>query len=136
MDAAILVGRLLLVGLFIYSGMGKLMDLPGTAGNIASKGLPAPMVLAVAAGVIEVVGGLMVAVGWYTRVGAIALIVFTVVATAYFHNFWDLAPGPARFSNMISAFKNVALIGAFLIVAGFGAGRYAIDARRDLTHRI
>lgn len=130
MDAAILLGRLLLIGLFLFSGAGKLMDLPGTAGAIASKGLPAPMVLAAIAGAVEVIGAVLIAIGWNTRIGALALIGYTIVATYFFHNFWDMA-GPERMSNMIAFNKNLGLIGGFLLLLGFGPGRYAVDGGRE-----
>ena len=130
MDGAILLGRLLLIGLFVFSGVGKLMDLPSTAGAIGSKGLPAPMVLAAIAGAVEVIGAALIAVGWNARLGALALIGYTVVATYFFHNFWDME-GPQRMQNIIAFNKNAALIGGLLLLIGFGPGRYSVDGGRE-----
>lgn len=62
-DAMLLIGRVVLVVMFIFSGAGKFMDLSGTAAEIASKGLPAPMLLASLAGAAEILGGLMIVAG-------------------------------------------------------------------------
>src|ERR1700712_3429919 len=66
-DVAALVGRILLAGMFVLSGFGKITAFSGTAGYIASKGLPFPELLAAAAIVIELGGGLAVLAGWKTR---------------------------------------------------------------------
>lgn len=130
MDAAFLLGRLLLLGIFVFSGFGKLTDVGGTAAYIASKGLPMPSVLAVAAGVTELVGGLAAAVGFQTRLVAAVLLLFTAAATVLFHDFWALAAGPEQANQMIHALKNVSIIGALMMLAAGGPGRYSIDAHR------
>ena len=127
-DTALLIGRIALVAIFLTSGFSKLTGLEGTAGYIGSKGLPAPMVMAVLAGVGEVVLGLMIAVGFKTRLAALGLIVFTALATYFFHAFWTQPPAQ-QMADQIHAMKNLGLIGAFLILAGVGAGRYSVDRR-------
>ena len=81
----VVVARLLLAAMFILSGAGKLGDITGTAGFIASAGLPAPAFLAVAAGLLELVAGLALVVGFKARWAALALGVFTLLATVVFH---------------------------------------------------
>ena len=127
-DTALLIGRIALVAIFLTSGFSKLTGLEGTAGYIGSKGLPAPMVLAVLAGLGEVVLGLMIAVGFKTRLAALGLVVFTIAATVFFHNFWDMQ-GAARAANLIQAFKNLSIVGALLMLAAAGAGPYAPSRR-------
>ena len=129
-DVAYLVGRILLVAIFLMSGIAKLTNLAGTAGYIASKGLPAPDVLAILAGVGEVGLALAIIAGFQTRLAAIGLAVFTVLATVLFHDFWNMQ-GPEAMQNMISAQKNVAMIGALMMLAIVGAGRYAMDKSGD-----
>ena len=124
-----LIGRVLLAAIFLISGYRKLFGFAGLVGYIGSKGLPAAQLLAVAAIVIELAGGLMLLVGWKTRVAAAALAVFTVVATIFFHNFWAF---PAdQMQNQINHFlKNLAIIGGFLYVIAFGAGQMSIDEKK------
>jgi len=128
-DAALLIGRIVLIVMFVFSGVGKFMDIAGTAGYIASKGLPMPSVLAAAAGLAEVAGGLMIAIGWQTRIAALGLLVYTVLAAYFFHDFWHLPEGGERMSNMIHFLKNMSIAGAFLMLAGVGPGRFALDGR-------
>ena len=129
MDATLLFGRILLVGMFVFSGVVKFVDVAGTAAHIASKGLPMASILAVAAGTTEVICGLMVAVGFYARWGAVVLMLFTAAATVLFHNFWALPAGQEQINQMLHAFKNVSIIGGLLVLAAAGPGRFSIDGR-------
>ena len=131
MDAALAIGRIVLVILFIFSGLGKFADLSGTAAYIASKGLPYPQLLAVAAGAGELICGLAIAIGWQTRLAAIGLIVFTVAAAFFFHDFWNVPAGAERANEMIHAMKNLSIIGGLIVLAVAGAGRLSVDGRRD-----
>ncbi len=129
MDALLAVGRILLVGIFIFSGVMKFLDVAGTAAYIAGKGLPMPEVLAAAAGAVEVIGGLLVAVGWQTRLAAVALALFTAAATFLFHDFWNLPPGQEQIDQMLHAWKNASMIGGLLVLAIAGPGRFSFDGR-------
>jgi putative oxidoreductase len=121
------VGRLLLALIFILSGLGKLGASEATQGYIASVGLPLPMLSYLIAIVVEVVGGLLLFVGYQTRIASLALAGFTLVAAVLFHsNFADQ-------NQMIHFLKNISIIGGLLQVAAFGAGALSIDARRLRT---
>ena len=126
-DSILLIGRIALVVMFIYSGLGKFMDIPGTAAMIASKNLPQPTFLAILAGTGEVFGGLMIVFGFQTRIAALALLVYTGLATYFFHDFWNMAAGPEQMNNMIHAMKNLSVAGGFLMLAAVGAGRFSVD---------
>jgi putative oxidoreductase len=125
----LLVARVLLALMFVLAGVSKLTGLEGTAGYIASVGLPAPMVLAVASGVVELAAGVMLIVGWQTRGAALALALFTVVASVLFHNFWAM-PADKAFMQQLMFLKNLAVTGGLLFVVAFGAGSLSLDARR------
>ena len=136
MDTGLLIGRIILVSIFVFSGTVKLLDVSGTASHIAAKGLPAPEILAIATGVFEVVCGTMVAVGWKTKHAAIALAIFTIVAAYFFHDFWNVAPGSERIAQMLNAFKNFSMMGGLLFVGFAGAGRLSIDAHAGAAVRL
>jgi putative oxidoreductase len=125
----LLVARILLALMFVLSGISKLTGLEGTAGYIASVGLPAAQVLAAGAGVLEVVAGALLIVGWQARWAALALAVFTVLATVLFHNYWAM-PKEQQFMQQLMFMKNLAVTGGLLFVFAFGAGTLSLDARR------
>ena len=130
MDTGLLVGRILLVGIFLFSGVIKFIDVSGTAGHIAGKGLPMPQVLAMLAGAAEVIGVLMVALGWHTRLAAFGLALFTAVAGLLFHDFWNVPAGQEQINQMLHLWKNATIIGGLIVLAAVGAGRLSLDARR------
>ena len=122
-SAVVLVGRILLSILFILAGFGKLTAIGGTAGWFASMGLPAPTVVAVLVGLLEFFGGLAILTGFYSRIAAVALAVFTIAASLLAHT---------DFSDMAQALffqKNLGIAGGFLILAVFGPGAFAINQR-------
>ncbi len=125
-DLAALLGRILIALLFIPAGWGKITGFAGTAGYIASMGLPLPTVAAALAIVIELGGGLLLLVGYKTRWAALALLVFLIVAAFVFHPFWN-APADQAMNTAINFWKNVAIMGGVLYVWAFGPGRLAID---------
>lgn len=124
-----LVGRLLLALIFITSGASKIVGFAGTVGYIASKGMPMAAVFAVVAIVIELGGGLAVAVGFMTRWAALALAVFCVLAAFIFHTFWSV-PADQVMMQQINFWKNISIAGGFLVLAAFGPGAISIDAKR------
>jgi putative oxidoreductase len=93
---------------------------------IASKGLPYPNILAVLTANLETGGGLLIIVGWQTRLAALALAIFSAVAAYYFHDFWNQT-GPQHTNNMIHFMKNVSIIGGLLMLCAVGAGRYSLN---------
>ncbi len=124
-----LVGRLLLAALFLPAGIGKLTGFSGTVGYISSVGLPLPELAAALALVVEIVGGLALIAGFGTRLAALALGVFTLVASFFFHNYWGVA-AEHQFVQQLLFFKNVAVAGGLFTLAALGAGAWSIDARR------
>jgi putative oxidoreductase len=120
----ILAGRVLLSILFILAGYAKLADIAGTAGWFGSIGLPMPTATTVLVGLVELLGGLAILVGFKTRLAAIVLAVFTIAATAIAHLDFSQA------GNALMLQKNLGLTGGFLLLAVLGAGAYSIDGRR------
>ena len=125
---AAVIGRLLLGGMFLMAGLDKFGGLAGTAGYIASKGLPAPQLLAAGAAVLEVIAGLALIAGFKARIAALALAAFTVVASVIFHAFWAV-PEDQQFVQQLMFFKNMAIVGGLLLVAALGAGGASVDRR-------
>jgi putative oxidoreductase len=126
----IVVGRVLLALMFILSGFDKLTHLEGTAGYIASGGLPFASVLAVVVALLELLGGIAIAIGFQARSAALALGLFTLAASLLFHKFWAV-PADQAFMQQLLFMKNLSVAGGMFIVAALGAGPVSVDARRQ-----
>ena len=118
------VGRLLIAIVFILSGLSKIAAPDMTEGYIASVGLPAPLLGLLVAIAIEAGGGVLLLVGYRTRIVSLVLAAFTLATAVFFHNNF------ADQNQMIHFLKNVAMIGGLLQIAAFGAGSLSIDNRR------
>ncbi len=118
------VGRLLLAVIFVLSGIGKLSDPAGTAAYIDAAGLPMAVVVAWCTIALEILGGLLLIIGFQTRFVALALAAFCIAAGVLFHgDFGDRM-------QMIQFLKNLAMAGGLLQVVAFGAGSFSLDGRR------
>jgi putative oxidoreductase len=120
-DLATLIGRILLVLIFLYSGIGKVGNFGGTAQYMAKYGMPYVNFFLVGAIFFEWVGSLTVISGYFTRFGALLLLIFMIPTTLIFHT--DFADPMQKIHFM----KNVSMFGGLLILLSIGAGRYSLD---------
>ncbi len=120
-SGATLVARILLSLLFIIAGYGKLQDVAGFTGYMTSGGVPA--IFAWPTIGLELLGGIAILLGLFTRPVALALGGFAALSALLFH----LVPSDAM--QMVSFWKNLGLTGGFLMLAAHGAGAYSVDAR-------
>jgi putative oxidoreductase len=127
-DTLALIGRVLIALLFVPAGFGKLTGFAGVVGYIGSVGLPLPALGAVIAIAVELGLGLLLLVGYKTRIVSIILAVFTVATAVIFHNFWAM-PADKAYVNQLMFFKNIAIAGGLLAIAALGAGRISIDRK-------
>lgn len=123
-----LAGRLLLALMFLPAGIAKIGGFAGMVGFATSVGMPMPQVGVAIALLIEVVGGLALVVGFGTRWAALALALFTLVASFFFHNYWAL-PADQQMTQQLMFFKNMAIIGGLLTLAAWGAGAWSVDGK-------
>ena len=126
---AALIGRILLGALFVFAGLGKVMDPAGTAAYMEAES-PFPGSLALAVGAFEIVAGLVLASGFMTRLASLLLIGFTVLATLFFH---EKVTDPAQAAM---ALKNVAIIGGLLMVFAYGQLRGHIGVVDERSKRL
>ena len=149
MPAFVTFGQILFAVLFIYSGATKLFAVQQTADFIAAKvaipallapytsqletmtGMPMPQLLALSAGALEIIAGLMIAVNFGARFFAILLIIFVLVATFYFHDFWNQS-APDNAKTLIDALKNLSIVGALFMIAGYGRGTRSNEPAYDV----
>lgn len=125
-DGLLLIGRVLLGGIFVQSGFAKLMALGAFAASLEKAGVPAPSVLAVIGACVEFFGGLAVVLGLATRYAAGLMILFVIAATLISHRYWEIHDA-ARRAQEVNFFKNVAIVGGFTLLLANGAGRFALD---------
>ena len=124
-DRVLLAARLLVTPLFIYSGIGKILAFGVTASRLPGGEGGFGSFLAAGSIAIELGASLALILGIYTRCAALALIVFTILATLMFHNFWA-SPAAAVTAQTVNFLKNLGLIGLFAVIAAFGPGAYAL----------
>ncbi|MDB5570649.1 MAG: DoxX family protein [Hyphomicrobiales bacterium] len=125
-DAALLLGRLLMAALFLVAAYGKIMGYAGTIGYFRKLGVPEPSIAVPASIFAELAMGLLMLVGYQTRLAALAIAAFSVVSALLAHfNFGD--------ANQMNHFlKNFAIAGGALAFFVSGAGAYSLDASRRL----
>jgi len=120
-----LIARILLSGLFIWSGINKVLHPLATQEYMAASGIPLTGLFLIATIALEIGAGLLLFFGYYARLGAIALAIFLVPATLIFHtNLGD----PMQ---QIMFFKNLAILGGLLMVVQYGPGNTVLRFRRQ-----
>ena len=122
----LLISRIAIAAVFIVFGIRKLMAVAGTAGYFAKLGLPMPEIVVWLVILIEVLGGILLIVGWQTRMAAWILAGFVVLATAAAHRYWEF-DAPQYVAQLTNFMKNLAIVGGLLMVAAVGPGRYSVD---------
>jgi putative oxidoreductase len=76
---------------------------------------------------VEFVGGVLIVTGFRTRDASLLMILFVIVATGISHRYWEYAEAARRLQES-QFFKNLSIIGGFLLLAVTGAGRFSVDA--------
>ena len=123
-DQAALIGRLFYSSMFLLFGYGKITAFAGTASYMSSLGLPAPSLFTSLAIIIEIVGGLLILIGYETRIVALGLAVYVLISAFIGHS---QLGDPNNFQHFM---KNMAIVGGSLAFVAFGAGAYSLDARK------
>lgn len=120
MDAAFLLGRFFLGAHFFISGIRNLQMLPVWIQRMEYRGLPQARLALTVGFLVQILGGASVAFNIWPALGGAALIVFTIVATVLWHNFWNFA-GEERRVHINFNLTNMALIGGLLMVVALSA---------------
>jgi putative oxidoreductase len=124
-DQATLIGRLFYSSLFLLYGYFKATGFAGTTGYMAKQGLPAPVVFAALAVIIELGGGALMLIGYQTRLVALGLGIYVVVAALIAHrNFADGA-------QLVHFMKDMAIAGGSLAFVASGAGAFSLDGSKS-----
>lgn len=123
-----LVGRLFLVAIFLMSALAnKIPQFSQVAESMKNEGVPEPKIMLVGAIAFLLAGGVSVLIGYRARLGAALLLIFLILATYFYHDFWNITDEAKKQMEMGSFVKNVALMGAMLFIIANGAGAWSMD---------
>jgi putative oxidoreductase len=123
----ILAARLLLATLFLIFGWRKLRDYSGTVSQMVQLGVPVPVLAAGVATFMELPVAFAIAVGAFARPSALLMFFYTLGTALIGHRYWTIA-GTDRVDSMDGFYKNLSIMGGFLLLYITGAGKYSIDA--------
>lgn len=124
----LLLAKLAIISLFLPAGISKLMNFQGTVGYISSMGMPVPTLSAIGAILVEVVGSILLLIGFRQVIVAALMIIFTLIATFVFHAYWQAAPDAQMIQSLLF-YKNIAICGGLLavMVASTHANQFTVD---------
>jgi putative oxidoreductase len=126
--AIVLAGRLFYSAIFLMTAVGHFSG--KMVGYAAAAGVPFPSLAVPASGLVAIAGGLSVLLGYRARIGAWLLVLFLVPVTLTMHNFWAVKDPMMAQMQMAMFMKNLALLGAALLISQFGTGPWSLDARQ------
>ena len=131
-DGLILTARIFLATLFLIFGWRKLRDYSGTVRQIVQLGGPTPRLAAAMAIFMELPVAFAVGVGAFARPSALLLVLYTLGTALIGHRYWTMT-GAERVDSMDGFYKNLSIMGGFLLLFITGAGKYSIDALRGVA---
>jgi putative oxidoreductase len=126
-DELILAARLLLATLFLIFSWRKLRDYSGTVSQMVQLGVPTPMLATVIAIVMELPVAFAVAVGAFTRPAALLMALYSLGTALIGHRYWTVK-GADYVDSLDGFYKDLSIMGGFLLLSITGAGKYSIDA--------
>ena len=129
-NALVLLGRLLYALIFLMAAPNNFSK--QAIAYAASQGAPLASIGVPLMGVISLVGGLSIVLGYRAKIGAWLIVVFLLVVTPIMHKFWGLTAPMMAQVQMIMFLKNLSMLGGALLIAQFGAGPLSLDTRRSL----
>jgi putative oxidoreductase len=128
-SAVVVLGRFWFALIFLMAGANHFNK--QTIGYAASQGVPLASVAVPLSGVLAIVGGLSILLGYRARLGGWLLVLFLVPVTLMMHKFWTVQDPMMAQIQMILFMKNVSMLGGALLISQFGAGPFSLDARRS-----
>ncbi|WP_133645990.1 DoxX family protein [Paraburkholderia flava] len=129
-SGVILIARIALAVLFLWSGVMKVLGYAGFVGYLQSKGVPFVQIAAPIATAVEVLGGLFLILGFKIRPLGLVMAVYTIATAVLGHDFWNITDPALQHDMLIHFWKNVGIAGGFLLLCVTGAGRISIDGAR------
>ena len=128
-SAVVVLGRFLFALIFLMAGANHFNR--QTIGYAASQGVPLAEIAVPISGVLAIVGGLSILLGYRAKLGAWLIVLFLVPVTLLMHKFWGVQDPMMAQIQMVMFMKNVSMLGGALLISQFGAGPFSLDARRS-----
>ncbi|MBI5274411.1 MAG: DoxX family protein [Chlamydiales bacterium] len=128
MKIIVLLGRIFYSAIFILSSFGHFTS--ATVQYAASQGVPMAHLLVPISGILALLGGLSILLGYRARYGAWLLVIFLVPVTLMIHNYWVHQDQARVMIEQVMFMKNISMLGAALLIAYFGSGPLSLDKRR------
>jgi putative oxidoreductase len=125
----VVLGRFLFALIFVMAGANHFNK--QTIGYAVSQGVPLAATAVPLAGVLAIVGGLSILLGYRAKLGAWLIVLFLVPVSLMMHKFWTVQDPMMAQIQMIMFMKNVSMLGGALLISQFGAGPFSLDARRS-----
>jgi putative oxidoreductase len=125
---ALLIARALLASLFLIFGVRSVQAFEVSAAYFAKLGFPVPGAVTAASIAIQLGAGLLLVLGWKTRLAAWLLVVYVLIATVTAHRYWEIDPAH-QLVQLGNFYKNLAIIGGLVLLALGGPGKLSIDRR-------
>lgn len=125
MKYMVLIGRIFFALIFITAGFSKFSG--EVIALAASQGVPAASLLVPVAGVMAILGGLSIALGYRAKWGALLIVAFLVPVTLMMHQFWAVSDPMMIQMQQAMFFKNLSMVGGALLLAFFGSGPLSLD---------
>ncbi len=126
MEIVLLLGRAIFGLYWVSAAVQNLVGLEKGAASVGAKGVPFPKLSLVATAPLMIASGISITVGFYAGIASIALIAFLVPASIFRHHFWDVPDPEEAIGERRNFEKNMALIGALLLILYFGSGPYSL----------
>jgi len=127
--AVVILGRFLFALIFLMAGANHFNK--QAIGYAASQGVPLASIAVPLSGVLAIVGGLSILLGYRAKLGAWLIVLFLIPVTLTMHKFWTVQDPMMSQIQMILFMKNVSMLGGALLISQFGAGPFSLDARRS-----
>jgi putative oxidoreductase len=131
MKSLVLIGRILFSLIFLNTVLAHFSS--AGIGYAASAGVPLPSLLVPLSGIIAILGGLSIALGYKAKAGAWLIVIFLIPVTLMMHNFWAIQDAAAAQTEMINFTKNLSLLGGAFLITYFGSGPLSLDNKVNET---
>ena len=116
MDIVLIVGRILFALIFINSGFAHFAQREAMTGYAQFKKVPAAKLAVPVTGLMILLGGISVVLGFWMDLGALLLAIFLIFSAFMMHNFWTMEDATQKMNETVAFFKNLSMAGAALII--------------------